>query len=346
MRQADPPGGTGPAGLAYKMQMSFLPSRFTGSFTGRRVGYGMIILGVVVLAALGSYVGYGAYGRSNLDDLNFNVEEVERVTVARPVGDSEGDSEPDPVVEPVADAAAPDVGTSAEDVDASLVVEQDPADSPTATLASTGALARRYAAMYTGADLHPKYWHEPLRAGTDIRTVLGLPEGFEAASADDYRRFAEPKTVAHGLRIPSIDVESGVNELAILDLGNSREYETPDNTVGHIPDTADPGELGNGWFFGHLESPFAGEGNVFQRLPEIPQLLKHFSEVGEGAVYVVVESDTGEYLYEVVATQVMHADDLRLYETDGVYITLVTCVPRLDYSHRLLVTAKLVGVRA
>jgi sortase (surface protein transpeptidase) len=60
----------------------------------------------------------------------------------------------------------------------------------------------------------------------------------------------------------------------------------------------------------------------------------------------VVESTTGEYLYEVIATQVMHADDLRLYETDGVYITLVTCVPRLDYSHRLLVTAKLVGVRA
>ena len=330
----------------------------------------MIVVGAVVLAALGSYVGYGAYGRSNLDDLNFNVAEVERVTVARPVGDSGVEvseetvgeraevtniEEPGVAVADGPDAGTPKVGTPdvaksdavspAEDVDATIALQQDPADAPAATIASTGAPARRYAAMYTGADLHPKYWHEPLRAGTDIRAVLGLPEGFEAASADDYRRFAEPKTVAHGLRIPSIDVESAVNELAILDLGDSREYETPDNTVGHIPDTADPGELGNGWFFGHLESPFAGEGNVFQRLPEIPQLLKHFSEVGEGAVYVVVESNSGEYLYEVVATQVMHADDLRLYETDGVYITLVTCVPRLDYSHRLLVTAKLVGVR-
>jgi LPXTG-site transpeptidase (sortase) family protein len=132
--------------------------------------------------------------------------------------------------------------------------------------------------------------------------------------------------------------------LAIVDLGNSRSYETPKNTIGHIPETADPGELGNGWFFGHLESPFRGEGNVFQRLPEIVDLLRQFADVGEGAVYVVVESDTGEYLYEVVATQVVHADELRLYDTDGVYITLVTCVPRLDYSHRLLVTAKLVGV--
>ena len=297
----------------------------------------MMAAGVVVLAGLGSYVGYGAYGRSNLDDLNFNVAEVERVTVARPVGNVAGDV---PVVDFV------DTSPLGPGEDATLALEVEAGDAPQATLASTGGLARRYADMYTGADLHPKYWHEPLRAGTDLRVALGLPEGFTEASADDYRRFVEPKTVANRLRIPSIDVESGVSELAIVDLGNSREYETPDNTVGHIPDTADPGELGNGWFFGHLESPFAGEGNVFQRLPEIPQLLKHFSEVGEGAVYVVVESTTGEYLYEVVATQVMHADDLRLYETDGVYITLVTCVPRLDYSHRLLVTAKLVGVRA
>jgi sortase (surface protein transpeptidase) len=312
----------------------------------------MMAAGLVVLAGLGSYVGYGAYGRSNLDDLNFNVAEVERVTVARPVGNATGhdslvdltdaSSTGDPELTAVDGVDQSPFGSGDE---ATLALGFDPTGAPQATLASTGGLARRYASMYTGADLHPKYWHEPLRAGTDLRVALGLPEGFTEASADDYRRFAEPKTVASGLRIPRIGVESGVSELAILDLGDSREYETPDNTVGHIPDTADPGELGNGWFFGHLESPFAGEGNVFQRLPEIPQLLKHFSEVGEGAVYVVVESTTGEYLYEVVATQVMHADDLRLYETDGVYITLVTCVPRLDYSHRLLVTAKLVGVR-
>ena len=146
------------------------------------------------------------------------------------------------------------------------------------------------------------------------------------------------------LSIPSLGIESAVTELSILDLGDSREYETPDNIIGHIPETADPGELGNGWFFGHLESPLRGEGSVFRRLPEIPMLLRHFAEIGEGALYVLLESATGIYLYEVVATNVMHASDLRLYDTDGVYITLVTCVPRLDYSHRLLVTAKLVGV--
>ena len=177
-----------------------------------------------------------------------------------------------------------------------------------------------------------------------LGTPPDLPEGFVPASADDYRRFVAPKSLATRLSIPSIGVDSGVKELSIINLGDSRLYETPKNTVGHIPETADPGELGNGWFFGHLESPLRGEGNVFRRLPEIPELLRHYAEVGEGSVYVVLESESGQFLYEAVATEVVHADDLRVYDTDGVYITLVTCVPRLDYTHRLLVTARLVGV--
>ena len=156
-------------------------------------------------------------------------------------------------------------------------------------------LARAYALMYGGVGMHPKYWHEPLRAGTETRGAAGLPPGFVPASANDYRRFVEPKALARTLSIPSIGVESDVRELAIVNLGDSRAYETPKNTVGHIPETADPGELGNGWFFGHLESPFRGEGNVFQRLPEIPDLLRHYAEVGEGSVYVVIESDEGRF---------------------------------------------------
>ena len=308
-------------------------------FNSRRVGFGMIAVGVVLLAMLGSYVGYGAYGRSNLDDLNFSVENVERISYSRDVDESLPASE----ITPGSDAVLVDGGEPG-DV-ATLALAADLGGAPRATLASTSGLAAQYARMYTGTEIHPKYWGQPLRAGTDVRLALGLPDGFSPASADDYRRFADPKTVATRLTIPIIGVDSGVSELAIEDLGDSRQYETPKNTVGHIPDTSDPGELGNGWFFGHLESPFMGEGSVFRRLPEIPQLLRRFAEVGEGVVYVTVESNVGEYLYEVVATEVMDAEDLRLFNTDGVYITLVVCVPRLDYSKRLIVMAKLVGVR-
>ncbi len=375
------------------------------------VGLAMIVVGLVALGLVGSYLGYRAQGRSSLDDLNFNVAEIERVAepagadspeseVAKPVpggggpGEREaattssggeaderevtgsapgGGSDESEIARSVPGDGGPDErGHSGTNLDVSESAEMsgdagsggaDHPESPSdgrevvadldatsedgqvSVLATTSSgLAKIYAAIYAGMEMHPKYWHEPLRAAADVRVVVGLPEGFEPASAHDSHRFSAPKTEARRLSIPSIGVDSDVKELAVVDLGSSRSYETPKNTIGHIPETADPGELGNGWFFGHLESPFRGEGNVFQRLPEIADLLRQFAEVGEGAVYVVVESDTGEYLYEVVATQVVHADELRLYNTDGVYITLVTCVPRLDYSHRLLVTAKLVGV--
>ncbi len=391
----------------------------------RMVGLAMIVVGLVALGLVGSYLGYRAHGRSGLEDLNFNVAEIERfsepavdaderetagsipgdggipgseVAGSAPVGadpeeregvvaSSAGGSDESKVAVSSPGDGVPDESEVAETVPGGVSEERersgvsldvresseesgdagpggadhpDPPSEDREVVADPGAtsedgqvsvsrrssarLAETYAAIYAGMEMHPKYWHEPLRAATDMRVAVGLPEGFEPASAQDSLRFAAPKTEARRLSIPSIGVDSDVKELAVVDLGNSRSYETPKNTIGHIPETADPGELGNGWFFGHLESPFRGEGNVFQRLPEIVDLLRQFADVGEGAVYVVVESDTGEYLYEVVATQVLHADELRLYDTDGVYITLVTCVPRLDYSHRLLVTAKLVGV--
>ena len=110
--------------------------------------------------------------------------------------------------------------------------------------------------------------------------------------------------------------------------------------MGHIPETPNPGEGGNGWFFGHLESPFKGEGSVFRRLPEVPELLRNGDPV-----YVRLEREDIEFLYQVTATQVVHQSELRLYGSREATITLVSCVPRLVYDHRLLVTAKLVGVK-
>ena len=130
-----------------------------------------------------------------------------------------------------------------------------------------------------------------------------------------------------------------MEELEIIDLGNSRSYETPDNAVGHIPGTPNPGEGGNGWFFGHLESPLRGEGNVFRRLPEIEELLR------QDPVDIIIENDDGGFLYRVVATTVVHQDDLALYGSDGVGVTLVACVPSRVYDHRLLVTAELIAQR-
>jgi LPXTG-site transpeptidase (sortase) family protein len=207
------------------------------------------------------------------------------------------------------------------------------------------ALFAAYQAAYTGVQVHPKYWAEPLWAGARPLGNGGLPEGFVPVSVDMQLMASGLAARAERIAIPAIGVESDVAELAILDLGNSRQYETPKNVVGHIPETANPGEPGNGWFFGHLESPIRGEGSVFRRLPEVPGLLEEYLETGDGPVYVFLSSLDGEFLYQVTETKVVHRDELALYDSDGAAITLVTCYPRFAYDQRVVVTAKLVGVK-
>ena len=209
------------------------------------------------------------------------------------------------------------------------------------TLNPASFLEARLLFIYPGDKLHPKYWDEPLWAGTDPLLPWGLPEGYEAIDGTTVSASLHSLAKAQRIQIPIIGLDSTVQELEILDLGDSRAYETPKNTVGHIPQTANPGEEANGWFFGHLESPIRGEGNVFRDLPQIPQYLRDGN-----SVYVILESKTGTYLYQVNATDVVHQSKLRIDTSQGTTITLVACVPRFKYDNRLLVTAKLVGVKS
>ena len=59
----------------------------------------------------------------------------------------------------------------------------------------------------------------------------------------------------------------------------------------------------------------------------------------------MVSSGERAYLYQVSETDIVHQDDIALYQAGDARITLVTCFPRLKYDQRLLVTAKLVGIR-
>ena len=115
---------------------------------------------------------------------------------------------------------------------------------------------------------------------------------------------------------------------------------TPKLTVGHIPGSPTPGSHGNGCYFGHLESPLQGEGNVFARLPRVPELLRRGEEV-----HVILRSGDRDYLYEVSETDLIHHTQMSLYQAGNARVTLVTCFPRLLYDQRLLVTANLIGFR-
>ena len=195
--------------------------------------------------------------------------------------------------------------------------------------------------VYPGSLLNPKYWSEPLWAGTDPVPSTDLPEGFEPIELSSVSATLHTLGVASSIQIPSIGVNSTVKELEILDLGDSRKYETPNNTIGHIPETGNPGEMAKGWFFGHLESPIRGEGNVFKDLPKIPDLLREGNPV-----FIILENKDGTFLYQTETTRVVHGTELMVENEASTTVTLVTCVPRFTYEYRLLVDARLVGVRS
>jgi len=335
-------------------------------------GVGSIALGAVFLVVVGLYYGFGLYSSSQLDELNAAIDgpvslpelppEAAQIhgallpdgsfkPITRVVKDiqsfvdsggtlvesaAEASTPPPPLISPVRTVypeQAASVATPVETVIETAVSQAAPV--------VIGALVSSYNAIYPGYQIHPKNWADPLWASSDdyaFGEVL-RPDGYTALSPDDGLARGQG-SVASRITIPAIAVDSPVKDLAIINLGDSSAYETPKNVVGRIPETSNPGEQGNGWFFGHLESPIRGEGNVFTRLPEIPGLLKNGDPV-----YVSIMSNDAEYLYQVTATEVVHQDDLRLYETDSATITLVACVPRLKYDHRILVTGKLVGVK-
>ena len=142
-------------------------------------------------------------------------------------------------------------------------------------------------------------------------------------------------TKLNKIYIPSISVDSILDGLEVNDIGDSNEYETPNKVVGYIPSTIEPNKK-NIWFFGHLESPLYGEGSIFKKLPEIPDLLRTGKDV-----FVYFDDENFMYKYKVISSKIVHEDELTLYDTDLYSLTLVTCVPKWVYDHRLVITAEL-----
>ena len=193
-------------------------------------------------------------------------------------------------------------------------------------------------ALYPGAQIPARQWSDlrgTLDLGLEPRLTGFTPVTFMGDAVE-----IGPAAAASRVIIPALEVDAVVEELQVLDLQDSRAYETPKHTVGHIPGTPNPGVTGNGWYFGHLESPIQGEGNVFSQLPRVPALLADGEDV-----FVITESAGRQYLYQVTETDLIHQDDIRLYQAGDAQLTLVTCFPRLQYDQRLLVTAKLVGFK-
>lgn len=320
----------------------------------------IFVLGAMLLASSGVYYGYSAKARADLGTLNFTPPDAEAGSVQAgndqsliPQQGAGGEA----VVLAVSpsphggEATGPANAQLMRQISAELESGSAPAGGESAKAAGTATPTSEVASpervfpasaigsqqLYPGESLLGKFWSDPfsyesaafreqalLQGFTPVDAGLGLPLGSVVP--------------ATRIIVPSIDVDSRVSELAILDLGGSRAYETPKHTVGHIPETANAGESGSSWFFGHTESPILGEGSVFFNLSKIPGMLQDGKDV-----FVVTDNGENQYLYRISSSRVVNQRDMRLQDTGQATIYLVSCVPRLVYDHRLIVSGELVG---
>jgi LPXTG-site transpeptidase (sortase) family protein len=131
--------------------------------------------------------------------------------------------------------------------------------------------------------------------------------------------------------IPTIGLDSKVIQLGTtLDRRGQIAWETAPFAVGQHKGLAGPGQNGNMVLSGHISSP--NEGAVFHHLPEL--------KLGEG---VIVSTEERQFLYRVIWVQTVTPDQVSVLEpSPDPTLTLITCVPDGIYSHRLVVTARLV----
>jgi LPXTG-site transpeptidase (sortase) family protein len=276
-------------------------------------GVFLVSLGALLLAGSGAYYGYAARVRADLAQLNAS----RLAGTLHPAWHTEAE-----------DKLTGRGGMLAAELEASAPI---PGVYPAAAVAGQQ--------VYPGEGLRPAAWSNPQAYEPADYLQTALPRAFTPLGE---RPAAAVGTLASATRlsIPVLDVNSTVKELRILDLVDSRAYETPRLTVGHIPQSAEAGEAGSAWFFGHLESPLAGEGSVFYSLPRIPEMLRQGNEV-----YIVTDNGPQQFLYRVTSTEVVPQEQLKIYDTGKATIHLVTCVPALVYDHRLVVHGQLIGAR-
>lgn len=124
------------------------------------------------------------------------------------------------------------------------------------------------------------------------------------------------------LRIEKQDVLVDTNDLA--------------KSLAHLPGSALPGEKGNVFISGHsaLSQLFSLRTAVFSKLSD----LKKGNQI-------IVEASGSKFVYEVVGFKVVDPTDLSVLvppDTQGRYISLMTCVPPGLNFKRLVVLGKMI----
>ena len=164
---------------------------------------------------------------------------------------------------------------------------------------------------------------EPATETPDVPDPIIFPDNIRYTELEKAK---EPVPIGTALGIVSIEkidlkmpVVEGVTE------------ELLKTAVGHVPETAAIGDFGNAVIAGHRMYDY---GVHFNRLGEM--------EIGD--IITFTSADGESCLFEVFEIAVIEPDDQIAFvqSTDESIITLYTCTPIREATHRLLVRAELI----
>lgn len=173
-------------------------------------------------------------------------------------------------------------------------------------------------------------WQDSLQqiSVVDDREASENQESIEVEAAGGAGTPERPPTKSEGelevmLAIPKIDLK-----LPVLHGATKENLRT---TLASIEHTGRPGEIGNFAVAGHRNRTY---GRNFNRLDELA--------VGDA---IEVDAGTRVFKYEVTEKLIVKPEEVWVLESDGKNkeITLVTCHPMVNPTHRLIIKGKIIS---
>ncbi|MGI6582774.1 MAG: class D sortase [bacterium] len=190
-------------------------------------------------------------------------------------------------------------------------------------LITAGVLVFLYP-LYTR--VHSWYWQQRLLAAWEEETARREDPVESPAVEEEEGDFSPDPAWADLPLLGIITIEKIDARLPILPDTREKYLRVG---VGHLPETALPGEPGNCVLTGHRGYT---RGRLFNRLDEV--------EIGDD---IVIETREGKYTYRVSDVFIVEPGDPAImeYEEGEEVVTLVTCHPLYVASHRLIVRGTL-----
>lgn len=163
----------------------------------------------------------------------------------------------------------------------------------------------------------------------NLRDFLQINQWFPTASTSFTT--SSLKVDKYYLSIPKLNIKNALVKINGEDLKKS---------LIHFQAQSLPGEYGNVVIFGHSTLP------ALYNPKDYTTIFTHLPSLEKGDK-VIIKVDEAEYEYEVYEMFVVGPEEISVLKQmkDGVYLTLITCVPPGTYWKRLIVRAKLVQMK-